>query len=126
MKLTVLYDGECGFCRRCRDWLRAQEALIPIEFLALQAPEVERRYPGIGRFQPERALIVIDDRGGVYQGERAWMMCLFALRKYRWMARGWSNPALMPLSRAVCRLVSSNRRRISLWMGMECEGGCHV
>lgn len=107
-RLYVLYDGECALCRRCREWLGAQPAYVPLEFLPLQAPEVPCRFPGIERWGLAEQLTVVSDAGEVWQGAGAWTMCLWALRDYR----EWS----LRLARRAVELVSQNRLSLSRLM----------
>ncbi|MBK7643357.1 MAG: DUF393 domain-containing protein [Planctomycetes bacterium] len=43
-RLTVLYDAQCGLCRRARRWLEAQPAYVPLEFVAAGSPAA-RAFP---------------------------------------------------------------------------------
>ena len=43
-KLTVLYDEQCAFCRRCRDWLAAQPVLVAVELLPAGSPAAQARF----------------------------------------------------------------------------------
>lgn len=112
-RLYVLYDAECGLCRRCRDWLRRQPAYIELKFVAFQSPEAEFRLPGIGAMKPDEQLLVVSDTGEVYKGAYAWVMCLYALRDYREWSQRLASPALLPWARRICELVSENRLSIS-------------
>ena len=107
--LYVLYDSQCELCTRCRDWLMKQPAFVPLVFIPLQSDEVQRRFPGIDALKPNEQLLVISDKGSVYRGAGAWIMCLWALRKYRQHAQRLATPALLPLARSVCELLSRNR-----------------
>lgn len=111
--LTVFYDERCELCRRCRDWLTRQPTFVPLEFVPLQSPMLERRYPGLTAFCPEREILVVDDLGGIYRGGGAWLMCLWATQTYREWADRLAHPALFPLVRKFCTLVSHNRLGIS-------------
>jgi predicted DCC family thiol-disulfide oxidoreductase YuxK len=113
--LYVLYDGECGLCQRCRDWLRQQPAFVELRFMALQSPEVIRRFPGVEKLGLGEELIVVSDEGAVYRGASAWIMCLYALAEYREWAERLAHPVLLPLARQACLLVSKNRLRLSHW-----------
>lgn len=142
--LYVLYDAECALCRRCRAWLEARPAFVELRFVALQSGEAARRFPGIGAWDPRGQLLVVSDGGDVYRGPQAWIMCLYALREYREWSQRLAHPALLPLARRFCELVSENRLSISrLLAGGDpevfkqtleretgappCEGGrCHV
>ena len=117
--LYVLYDGKCAFCRRCRGWLAQQPAFVLLAFIPLQSPEVTTRFPGIERFHPDERLVVISDAGEIWQGDGAWIMCLWALREFREWSQRLTNPVLRPFARQVCERVSENRHAISRWFAEE-------
>jgi len=114
--LHVLFDAECALCRRCREWLERQPAFIELRFVALQSPEMERRFPGVGALNPREQLLVVSDEGDVYKGPHAWIMCLYALREYREWSQRLAHPLLLPFARRVCELVSENRLSISRFL----------
>ena len=118
--LYVLFDAHCALCRQCRRWLERQPAYLELRFLPLGSEEVPCRFPGIEQFHPSEQLVVITDEGAVYQGSHAWIMCLYALKEYREWSQRLASPALLPLARRVCELVSDNRLSISRWFrGMD-------
>lgn len=121
-QLVVLYDSRCGFCIRCRGWLTSQPKFVAIEFYAAGGPDAVRHYPELASPGPVDELIVVDDEGGVYRGSRAWLMCLWALVEYREWADWLASPALLPLARGAFALISSNRGRLSKWLGLAPEG----
>lgn len=121
--LYVLYDAECALCRRCRAWLEAQPAFVELRFVALQSGEAARRFPGIGAWDPRGQLLVVSDGGDVYRGPQAWIMCLYALREYREWSQRLAHPALLPLARRFCELVSENRLALSRWVPGAGPGG---
>jgi predicted DCC family thiol-disulfide oxidoreductase YuxK len=113
--LYVLYDGKCAICRRLRAWLGQQIAYVPLAFIPLQAPDIEQRFPGIGALHPDAELFVISDEGEMWRGERAWIICLWALREYREWSQRLAHPALLPFARRACALISENRHALSGW-----------
>jgi predicted DCC family thiol-disulfide oxidoreductase YuxK len=115
-KLYILYDAECAVCARCLIWLNRQPAFVPLVFIPLQSPEAGRRFPGIEQMRPDKELIAISDAGDVWQGGSAWVMCLWALREYREWSQRLAHPALLPLARRACAVISENRHRISRWL----------
>ena len=117
--LTVLYDAECGFCAHCRRWLERQRSHLELEFLPRASPQAAARFPGLDPGDDE--LVVIDDRGGVYRGPDAFVMCLYALEAYRPWALRMSSPQLRPLARAAFELVSSQRHRLNEWLGLRTD-----
>jgi len=115
-RLYVLYDEECALCEACRHWLIRQEAFIELYFLPYQSPEVAQRFPGLKEWNGidlSEKLVVVSDEGAVYQGQYAWIMCLYALQDYREWAQRLSHPALLPFARRVCEIISRNRLLIS-------------
>jgi len=120
-RLTVLYDADCGFCVRCRDWLLRQPAFVDLEMLAAGSPEAARRFPDLLESKTPEELVVVDDRGGFYRGARAWLMCLWALSEYREWAGRLASPLLLPFARGAFAFVSSRRRTLSELMGFQPE-----
>ena len=108
-RLYVLFDAQCELCVRCRTWLMKQPAFVPLAFVALQSDEAKLRFPGIETLRPNDQLLVISDDGSVYRGAYAWIMRLWALRKYREHAQRLAHPILVPFARIVCELLSRNR-----------------
>jgi len=120
-RLTVLYDGDCGFCVRCQHWLLRQPAFVELEMLAAGSPEAARRFPELQGSKTADELVVVDDEGGLYRGARAWLMCLWALSEYREWAGRLASPLLLPFARGAFAFVSSKRRTFSELMGFQPE-----
>jgi predicted DCC family thiol-disulfide oxidoreductase YuxK len=112
-QIYVFYDGECGLCRRVREWLASQPAYIKLVFHPFQSETARRLCPDLERFHPDQQLIALADDGAIYSGEKAWLICLYALRDYRRWARKLATPALQPLAQRLCLLVSHNRLNLS-------------
>jgi len=108
-RLTVLYDASCGLCRRARWWLQRQPQLVPLEFIAAASTAAQERFPGLDPKETMKLLHVVDENGRLYRGEKAWLMCLWALDGYRgWSLRIAETPAIDRAQRFV-RWVSSRR-----------------
>jgi predicted DCC family thiol-disulfide oxidoreductase YuxK len=123
-RLYVLYDQECSLCLSCGRWLMRQAAFIELRFIPLQSPEIAQRFPGLKEWDGldlREKLVVISDEGAVYQGQHAWIMCLYALRDYRVWAQRLAQPALLPFARRVCELISKNRLAISHFLKAPAE-----
>jgi predicted DCC family thiol-disulfide oxidoreductase YuxK len=114
-RLTVVYDGDCELCRRCRDWLRSQESYVAMDYVAAQSPTAQARYgqlPWLGQ-----ELVVVSDRGEVWAGPAAFLICLWALPRYREWSYRLSGPALAPLAERFFAAISHRRRRIASALG---------
>ncbi len=119
-KLTILYDGVCGFCGFCRDWLSRQPTYLELEFIPKQALEIKKRFTGLmagGRDE----LVVVDDEGGVYRGDAAFLMCLYALKEYRDYAITLSDPMLKPLAQRFFKMLSVHRKGLSWILGLNTD-----
>lgn len=90
--LAVLYDRHCPLCRRLQAWLVERPTYFPLEFIPAGSLEAEARWPRLDPLQTLGELTAIDDEGGVYRGEEAYLVILYAFVDYRgwafWLARG--------------------------------------
>ena len=117
--LHILYDVDCAFCVRCRNWLAAEPAFIPLNFIPKHLPEVKEWFPGIEAYQTDGELVAVSDDGAVYQGPNAFIICLYALKEYRAWSLRLAQPALLPFARKAMELLSDHRQVISRWMGKQ-------
>jgi predicted DCC family thiol-disulfide oxidoreductase YuxK len=114
--LYVLYDSRCALCRRMRDWITGQPAWWPLYAVAAGSDQARRLFPTLVESPAE--LTVISSDGRYWRGDRAWIVVLFALKRYRSWARRLANPLLLPLARQAFAAVSENRHAIGWWMGL--------
>src|SRR5215208_5860067 len=84
--LTVLYDARCDFCRSVRAWLEGQPKYVPLRFAAVGSERAQALFPALEHAATLGEITVVRSDGAVYRGERAYLMVLWALRRYR----GWA------------------------------------
>jgi predicted DCC family thiol-disulfide oxidoreductase YuxK len=109
--LTVYYDADCAFCRRCRDWLEGQDTFVEVQLVAANGPAATADLAGL----PLGAeLVVVGDTGDVWIGPKAFVMCLWATTAYRAWSQHLDGRTLGPLARRFFQAVSSNRETISV------------
>ncbi len=125
-RLYVLYDPKCGLCTRIKGWLVKQPSYVAIHPIPMGSPEASRLFPALPQLGKSAELVVIADNGGVYFGDHAWIMCLYALRDYRATAKRLSSPTLQPLARAAFTFISRYRHSISRWLGTVPEHEMHL
>lgn len=113
-QLIAFYDIHCDMCCACRKWILKEPAYLPIRFVAYQSNRARELFPDIDSFDPAGEIIVLADTGAVYRGGKGWIMCLYALRNYREWALRMAQPALLPLAKKLCHLVSKNRHSLSV------------
>ena len=111
-RLTVLYDSGCPLCRQVRHWLEAQPAYCELRFLPAGSDAARRSYPGLDPAATLGELHVVDESGRAYRGAKAWIMCLYALRRYRGLALALgTSPVGMAIARKTVARVSRNRHQ---------------
>jgi lipase maturation factor 1 len=106
---TLIYDGECGFCRaavdRVRRWDREQRlALIPLQDVARVAAF------GIPLTALAAAMHLVLPDGRVFAGADAAPELLRLLPGKRWLAWLWRLPGVPPLARWVYAWIAARRR----------------
>ena len=123
--LTVLYDPRCPMCRAARAWLGHQRQLVPLRFVPAGSAEAHRAYPDLDHAATLRDVTVVDDNGGVYAADDAWLMCLWALDRYRLTATRMAEPGLRPLARrAVVAATAVRRWTRAGGYGDDCDDSC--
>jgi predicted DCC family thiol-disulfide oxidoreductase YuxK len=121
-RLTVLYDGTCALCLRCRDFLAVSRTFIPLELLSCQSLEARERFGAVPWLGEE--LVVVSDDGDVWIGPAAFLVSMWALADYREWSYRLSGPELAPLAERFFVAISSQRRRIAtLFRKPRCEDG---
>ena len=113
--LTILYDTRCDFCRAARAWLEDQPSYVRLRFAAAGSERARALFPELDHAATLGELTVIRDDGAVYRGDKAYLMCLWALRRYRWLALRLSTPEALPAARRWLGWVSRNRSRLGRW-----------
>ena len=119
--LTIIYDPTCGVCTRLAQWLTVQRQYVPLRLVPNSSPMIATMYPELAESRFREELIVIADDGAAWFGDRAWILCLYALQDYRAWAKRLSRPALFPFARQAFLVLSYNRRRISRWIRLAPE-----
>ncbi len=130
-QLVVLYDAQCGLCRRFKEWLEAQKpagngtgGVIRLGFVAAGSTEARQRYPVLDHAATLREVTVVADDGAVYVGDRAWIVCLWATWEHRATAVRLSTPAMRPVARAMVQAAAGLRRWNWEWTGGDYADGC--
>jgi predicted DCC family thiol-disulfide oxidoreductase YuxK len=107
--LFVVYDPACGLCSQIKDWLLRQPSYVPLNFVPSGSPEVRRLLPSL----PAGVIAVFSEEGDAWVGNRAWILCLWALREYRGWAERLARPALLPFAQQAFAVLSRHRSGLS-------------
>lgn len=116
--LIVLYDPNCGLCRRVHEWLEHQPKLVQMKLVPAKSDEARKRFPHLDHDPTLEDLTVISNQGDVYFGPKAWLMVLWALCRYREWSYRLASPELLPTTRRVVSLISQHRYQISRATGL--------
>ncbi|HET7488412.1 MAG TPA: DCC1-like thiol-disulfide oxidoreductase family protein [Acidimicrobiales bacterium] len=109
--LTVLYDERCPLCRRLRAWLGSQPTLEPLTFLPAGSADARARFPGLDHERTTRVLTVVTADGAVFEEERAWVLCAWALPRWRPVSEQLGTRWRLRLVRVAARVVDGYRHR---------------
>jgi predicted DCC family thiol-disulfide oxidoreductase YuxK len=84
--ISLVYDGHCGFCRRCLRFVqRLDVAHVLHAYDAHDEATVQTRFPMLRGADLLDAIYAVDDRGHTYRG-------FFAFRRLI-----WGSPLMWPL-----------------------------
>ncbi len=116
--LYILYDSRCGVCCQIKRWLEREPSYLPLRLLAAGSPEAVLLFPRV----PREELVVIADTGESWFGDNAFVITLWALRRYRNWSLRFASPALRPLARRAYAALTSQRYLISRLLHLDNEG----
>jgi predicted DCC family thiol-disulfide oxidoreductase YuxK len=110
--LTVLYDERCPLCRRLKEWLGHQPTIAVFEFVAADSHLAHQRYPQLDHERTTRVLTVITSEGAVYEGERGWLACGWALPAWQPITEHFGSGIRLRVARLAARVVDGYRHRL--------------
>ena len=111
MEGRLIFDGECGFCKR---WIRRWQTITGdrVEYLAYQ--DVAREYPQIPEEDFARAVHFVAADGSVVKGAEAVFASLRSSSRWGWLTTWYERvPGFAPVTEFAYRLVARNRRSLS-------------
>ncbi|MFG2624151.1 thiol-disulfide oxidoreductase DCC family protein [Streptomyces sp. NPDC048473] len=124
-RLTVLYDAQCSLCVHLRRWLMKQRQLVPLDLVPAASEEARRRFPGLDHAGTLDEITAIGDRGQIYRGTDAWIVCLWALAEHRPRSHWLATPAGRPFARATV-LAAAKYRSLTATPCGDGDGACTV
>lgn len=108
-RLTVLYDARCELCCAARDWLSKQETHVPIELVAAGSEEARSRFPELDHHDTCGRLTAVGDDGSVFHDDKAWLVSLWATRRYMHWAARLAAPGVRAATKGVTSWIGRHR-----------------
>jgi len=110
--LTLVYDGECGFCQGWAEWVHRHDVKGQIRLMTCQSNERRERLPQIREEDCLRAMYVIFPDNRFYSGADAAPHILEALPRWRWCLLLFRIPGTLLLARPIYRFIARHRRNL--------------
>ena len=109
---TLVYDGDCPFCRRGVARIARADRAGTFEFVARQTEGLTKRFPKLaeGDFNSGMRLITPDDT--IHIGADAAYQIARRLRFWRSIAWWYLVPGIHALTRAVYAWIAANRQSL--------------
>ena len=116
---TLVYDGDCSFCRRWVARIARRDLSGTFEFVPRQTDGLTKRFPklGEGDFDTGMRLITPDD--AIHVGADAAYQIARSLRYWRKIAWLYHVPGIHGLTRATYAWIAAHRQSLS----RECDDG---
>jgi predicted DCC family thiol-disulfide oxidoreductase YuxK len=110
---VVVYDGECGFCRRSVEAIRRRDRRGVFTYVPRQTPGIEQRFPQLLEGDFNTGLRLIDTGETVHVGADAMHQIARRLPIYNWFAWLYRVPLLHGATRWVYARVAAHRMKLS-------------
>lgn len=114
---VVVYDGECGFCRRSVDAIRRRDRRRVFTYVPRQTPGIEQRFPQLLEGDFNTGLRLIDTDETAHVGADAMHQIARRLPIYNWFAWLYQVPLLRGATRWIYAWVAANRMKLSRYCG---------
>lgn len=119
-KLTVLFDGDCGLCRRSVCWLSQRRTYVAVEPIAAGQPEAIDAFGHIPGYGDNMVVIADDGRSWVGPPD-AYLVVMWAVWGTRTLSYVLSLPVLRQLAGHVFQTIAGNRHLLGGKTQVPCE-----
>ena len=116
----LIYDGDCGFCRRQIDLLDKLDKGDVIEFEPFQEADLARY--GISTAEAQEAMQLVSPAGEVWEGAEAAREIFRLLPRTRPLAWLFKLPGVMFVAKRIYRFIARRRHRFGCESGV-CQRG---
>jgi predicted DCC family thiol-disulfide oxidoreductase YuxK len=117
-KLYVLYDEECGVCIKLKRLLDNEVAYTQIITLPMRSAVQDERFYTLKSLIEDGRFVVVSDNGSVYLDSRGRIRILYALRRFRTIAKMFTLPIVGPISSLALTSLANSRGFLSLLLSV--------
>ena len=111
----LIWDGECGFCRKIVVWFQQQDTERRFHVTTYQGCPSPPMTPKL-REESARAMQVITNTGEQISGGKSVLFVLETVGRYPWLMKAASKPPLVWLIDTGYKVVARNRQYFSRMM----------
>ena len=112
-KYHIIYDSDCSVCRGAMEWIKKRDINDLFEFVPMNTPHLEEKFPMVNREDCEKAVHLITPEGMVYTGEAAIREVLRHIKGYSVLSRILDMPLLNKFSGLFYSWFSKRRYKIA-------------
>jgi predicted DCC family thiol-disulfide oxidoreductase YuxK len=109
---TLIFDGDCGFCRRAVSFLKQWDKYGRLRFVPFQDRAALARLPEIPRRNLEEAMHLVTPNGEIFVGAAAVPVMMRVLRWGMPVALLFRIPGVPWLAAKIYRIIARNRHRL--------------
>ncbi|MEN8144260.1 MAG: DUF393 domain-containing protein [Gemmatimonadota bacterium] len=120
-QITIVYDGECAFCRRSIDAIRSRDRWEQFEYVPRNTPGLDERFRQLALEDFSSGIRVIEENGCVHVGADGVHQIAARLpyfRRWTWL---YSVPLVRGVTRRIYGWIAANRMKLSGRCAEECE-----
>ena len=110
---VVVFDGECPFCRKQVERIRAWSKDGSFEYVPRQTPDLAQRFPVLARQDFNTGMRLMLPEGGVAVGADAMYEIARRMPGWRWVAWLYRIPGVNRIARAAYDWIARNRYRLA-------------
>lgn len=110
---TIIYDGDCRFCRKQAERIRFRAAAGTFDYVPRQEPGLEDRLPQIRQGDFNSGMRLVHPDGAVSVGADAVYEIARRLTPHRYLAWLYRVPGLKQVCRGIYALIARNRMKLS-------------
>jgi predicted DCC family thiol-disulfide oxidoreductase YuxK len=109
---TVIYDGDCAFCRRWIEKMRDSDGQQRLEFIPRQSPESEQRFPQIKDIDLDEGILFVEPGGKVHVAADAMYEIGKRLPGWRFITWLYRIPGIKQATKVAYSTVAANRKHL--------------